>query len=56
MNSESLREKTASLAAELSGLESRSMRENLLFYGKAETKKGQQKNCEDLVRQVCVVL
>ena len=51
-NANSLREKNVSLEAKITDLESRSMRDNLLFYGIAE--RGQNENCEELVRQVCV--
>ena len=46
-----LREKNVALEAKVIDLETRSMRENLLFYGIPE--RGQNEHCEDLVKQVC---
>ena len=46
-----LKEKNASLESKVIDLESRSMRDNLLFYGICE--KGQQENCEESVKDVC---
>ena len=47
-----LRQKNAALESKVTDLESRSMRDNLLFYGIPE--KGQYENCEELIKQVCV--
>ena len=48
-----LTEKNASLESKVIDLESRSMRDNLLFYGISE--KGQHENCEGLVKDVYVM-
>ena len=48
----SLRAKNAGLELKVTDLESRSMRDNLLFYG--ITEKGQHENCEGLVKDVCI--
>ena len=47
-----LRQKNAALESKVTDLESRSMRDNLLFYGIPE--RGQHENCEELIKQVCV--
>ena len=47
-----LKQKNANLESKITDLESRSMRDNLLFYGISE--RGQYENCEELVKQVCV--
>ena len=47
-----LRSKDAALEAKVTDLESRSMRDNLLFYGISE--RGQHENCESLVKDVCI--
>ena len=44
--------KNGALKAKVTDLESRSMRDNLLFYG--ITERGQHENCEGLVKEVCV--
>ena len=51
-NTKSFQEKNQKLESKLTDLESRSMRENLLFYGLPEG--GEHENCEQLVRQLCV--
>ena len=47
-----LRARNANLEAKVTDLESRSMRDNLLFYGVSE--RGQLENCESLVKEVCI--
>ena len=47
-----LRSKNATLEAKVTDLESRSMWDNLLFYGISE--RGQLENCESLVKDVCI--
>ena len=47
-----LRERNANLEAKVTDLESRSMRDNLLFYGVAE--RGQLENCESMIKEVCI--
>ena len=47
-----LRERNANLEAKVTDLESRSMRDNLLFYGIAE--RGQLENCESMIKEVCI--
>ena len=47
-----LKVKNAALEAKVTDLESRSMRDNLLFYG--ITERGHHENCEGLVKEVCV--
>ena len=47
-----LKMKNAALEAKVTDLESRSMRDNLLFYG--ITERGQHENCEGLVKEVCL--
>lgn len=44
-------EKSAKLESKVADLESRSMRDNLLFYGVPEG--GENEDCENLVRKVC---
>ena len=51
-DTDTLRQKNAHLEAKVKDLESRSMRENLLFYSIPE--RGQNENCEEIVKQVCV--
>ena len=46
------RERNANLEAKVTDLESRSMRDNLLFYGIAE--RGQLENCESMIKEVCI--
>ena len=48
----SLEDKNVKLETKVVDLESRSMRENLLFYGIEEG--GEHENCERLIKQVCV--
>lgn len=45
-------EKSTKLETKLVDLESRSVRDNLLFFGVPEA--GETENCEDLIRKVCV--
>ena len=47
-----LKNKNAALEAKVTDLESRSMRDNLLFYGIAE--RGQLENCEELIKNICI--
>ena len=47
-----LRARNATLEAKVTDLESRSMRDNLLFYGIRE--QGQLENCEQMVKEVCI--
>ena len=51
-NCKSLETKNSKLETKVVDLESRSMRDNLLFYGIAEG--GEHENCERLIKQVCV--
>lgn len=51
-NTKTYIEHSAKLEAKLTDLESRSMRDNLLFYGIPEG--GNTESCEDLVRAICV--
>lgn len=46
-----LEDQNARLETKMTDIESRSMRENLLFYGIPEA--GENENCEQLVKQVC---
>ena len=48
----SLEDKNAKLETKVVDLESRSMRDNLLFYGIEEG--GEHENCERLIKQVCI--
>ena len=48
----SLEDKNAKLETKVIDLESRSMRDNLLFYGIGE--EGEHEDCEKLIKQVCV--
>ena len=50
--SSDLKKKNATLDAKIIDLESRSMRENLMFYGIKEG--GDSENCEELVKNVCI--
>ena len=50
-NTNYLKARNHTLEAKVTDLESRSMRDNLLFYGISE--RGQQENCEQLVKGVC---
>ena len=50
-NTQSYMDKSAKLEAKVIDLESRSMRENLLFYGIPEG--GPEENCENLVKTLC---
>ena len=47
-----LKQRNAHLEAKITDLESRSMRDNLLFYGIAE--RGKNEDCEAMIKQVCV--
>ena len=51
-NTNYLKARNNTLEAKGTDLESRSMRDNLLFYGISE--RGQQENCEQLVKGVCI--
>lgn len=51
-NTNYLRTRNSALEAKVTDLESRSMRDNLLFYG--ITERGQHENCEGLVKGVCI--
>lgn len=46
-----LEDQNAKLESKMTDIESRSMRENLLFYGIPEA--GENENCEQLVKQLC---
>lgn len=50
-NCKTLEDQNTKLESKLTDLESRSMRENLLFYGIPEV--GENENCEQLVKQLC---
>ena len=50
-NTKSCMEKGAQLQSKVADLESRSMRDNLLFYGVPEG--GEHENCETLVKNIC---
>lgn len=47
-----LEDQNAKLETKMTDIESRSMRDNLLFYGIPESRENE--NCEDLVKQVCI--
>ena len=51
-NCKTLEDKNSKLETKVVDLESRSMRENLLFYGIPEG--GPQQNCEILIKELCV--
>ena len=51
-NCVSLEEKNTKLENKVTDLESRSVRDNLLFYGIPEG--GEHENCEVLVKEICV--